>query len=84
MLCALGPELIVRFPYETELGIMHPHILMELAHIRTDTLIDEARRTAWAARLRQQARQQARRSATLAADGCLRCGRSPCTCPAPA
>lgn len=59
---------------------MHPHILMELARIRSETLIDEARRTALASQLLRRTRRQARRSAARTAEGCLLCGRSPCTC----
>jgi hypothetical protein len=59
---------------------MHPHILMELASIRSTTLIDEARRTALARQLRLRARRQDGRIAAPATDGCLLCGRSPCTC----
>jgi hypothetical protein len=61
---------------------MHPYILMDLASIRTAKLIDEARATALASQLRRQARLRPARSVAAAAtDGCLLCGRSPCTCP---
>lgn len=60
---------------------MHPHILMDLATIRSAALIDETRRTALAAQLRRRARDRAGRSVAPVADGCLLCGRSPCACP---
>lgn len=60
---------------------MHPYILMDLAAIRSAELIDEARVAALASQLRRQARLRAARSVVAATDGCLLCGRSPCTCP---
>jgi hypothetical protein len=59
---------------------MHPYILMELARIRTDALIDEARRTERATRSRRR-RAASRGWATVTtAANCAGCGRSPCIC----
>lgn len=59
---------------------MHPHILMELARIRSEALIDEARHTALVSQLRRQAGRRTDSSLAPAAQRCLLCGRSPCAC----
>lgn len=59
---------------------MHPYILSELARIRTDALIDEARRAELAKSVRRQQAAARRTKASARTHVCTACGRSPCSC----